>query len=94
MSKMYLSCETLDNWFDEYNTNKTDWTLPEIIGNLQGALADTNILMIGADKSDMDRFKNINDAIVSALRDLSQLLKEAKDCITNGDILVQKGGAK
>ena len=89
--KNYVSCTTLDDWFAGYDQNKTDWILPEIINSLKDALAESHILMIDALDDDIERFKNISDAIVSALRDLRSLEKEVTQAIAVGDILVQKG---
>lgn len=98
MSKKYISCETLDGWFNDYDDdNEGNWILPEIIDNLCSGLADTNILLVDTiDEDSLKKLRNINNAIISALRDLKKLNAEVHEAIDNGDVLVQgrakKGG--
>lgn len=100
MSKMYISCETLDGWFNDYDDeNENNWILPEIIDNLCSGLADTNILLVDTtDEDDIKKLRNINNAIISALRDLKKLNGEVHEAIANGEVIVQgckkKGGEK
>lgn len=98
MSKMYISCDTLDEWFGEYVDNEKNWVLPEILEKLCQALADTNILLVDcSDSGEIEKLKNINNGIVSALRDLKRLKKEVTEIIANDEVLIQgkvkKGGA-
>lgn len=98
MSKMYISCETLTDWFADYDSDKSNWIITEIIDNLCSGLADTNILLVDTDdEDDIKKLRNINNAIVSALRDLKKLNGEVKAIIENGEVLAQgsmkkKGG--
>lgn len=98
MSKMYISCETLSDWFADYDSDKSNWIITEIIDNLCSGLADTNILLVDTDdEDDIKKLRNINNAIVSALRDLKKLNGEVKAIIENGEVLAQgsmkkKGG--
>lgn len=98
MSKMYISCETLTDWFADYDADKSQWIITEIIDNLCSGLADTNILLVDTDdEDDIKKLRNINNAIVSALRDLKKLNGEVKAIIENGEVLAQgsmkkKGG--
>ena len=98
MSKMYISCETLTDWFADYDADKSQWIITEIIDNLCSGLADTNILLVDTDdEDDIKKLRNINNAIISALRDLKKLNGEVKAIIENGEVLAQgsmkkKGG--
>ena len=95
MNKMYISSPVLDGWFNDYDPDEKDWVLPEIIENLCQGLADTNILLVDAsDKGDQEKLRNINNAIISALRDLKQLNKEVSELIANGEVLQQGGGKR
>ncbi len=100
MTKKYISCETLDNWFSDFeDENEGNWILPEIIDNLCSGLADTNILLVDTtDEDDIKKLRNINNAIISALRDLKKLNAEVHDVISNGEVMVQgrarKGGGQ
>lgn len=90
-SKNYVSCATLDDWFDGYNKDQSNWFLPEIIDKLKDALTEAHILMINAFEYDMESYNKISDALVSALRDLRSLQKEVAKAIDEGEILHQKG---
>ena len=96
MSKKYISCDTLDGWFNDFDDdNEKNWILPEIIDNLCSGLADTNILLVDTDdEDDIKKLRNINNAIVSALRDRKKLNGEVKAIIENGEVLAQGGMKK
>lgn len=95
MSKQYISCETLSDWFDDYNADKSDWIISEIIENLSQGLTETNILLVDTtDKEDSEKLRTINNAIVSAVRDLKKLSKEVTGLIANGEVLSQGCGKK
>lgn len=95
MSKSYISCETLDDWFANYDDDQKDWIVAEIIENLCQGLADCNILLVDTtDKDESDKLRNINNSIISALRDLKKLRNEVAEIIANGDVLVQNGKRK
>ncbi len=89
MNKTYISCTTLDDWFDGYDPEQGGWVLAGIIDDLKNALTESHILMIDALDEDQERFQTINDALVSALRDLTQLKKEVAKIIKKGDLLRQ-----
>ncbi len=99
MIKRYVSCETLDDWFNLFeDEDEKNWIISEIIDNLCSGLADTNILLVETTiEDDIKKLRNINNAIVSALRDLKKLNAEVHEAIKNGDVLMQgrakKGGA-
>lgn len=96
--KKYISCETLDGWFNDFeDEDEKNWVLPEIIENLCQGLADTNILLVDTnDEGDIKKLRNINNSIVSALRDLKKLNTEVHELIAKGEVLAQgkakKGG--
>lgn len=97
MSKMYISCETLTDWFADYDADKSQWIITEIIDNLCQGLAETNILLVDtSDKEESTKLRTINNAIVSAVRDLKKLANEVTELIANGEVLTQgckkKGG--
>ena len=96
MSKKYISCETLDDWFNEFeDNNEKNWVLPEIIENLCSGLADVNILLVDtSDEEDIKKLRNINNAIVSVLRDLKRLNAEVHEIMEQGEVLVQGGKRK
>lgn len=98
MSKMYVSCETLSDWFNDFDADKSNWIITEIIDNLCQGLAETNILLVDtSDKEESTKLRTINNAIVSAVRDLKKLANEVTELIANGEVLTQgckkKGGA-
>ncbi len=98
MSKMYVSCETLSDWFNDFDADKSNWIITEIIDNLCQGLAETNILLVDtSDKEESRKLRTINNAIVSAVRDLKKLANEVTELIENGEVLQQgckkKGGA-
>lgn len=95
MSKMYISCETLADWFADYDTDKSQWVITEIIDNLCQGLAETNILLIDtSDKEESAKLRTINNAIVSAVRDMKKLANEVTELIANGEVLQQGGGKR
>lgn len=99
MSKMYVSCDTLSDWFADYDADKSNWIITEIIDNLCQGLAETNILLVDtSDKEESTKLRTINNAIVSAVRDLKKLANEVTELIANGEVLTQgckkKGGAQ
>ena len=74
MSKMYISCETLTDWFADY---------------------ETNILLVDtSDKEESAKLRTINNAIVSAVRDMKKLSNEVTELIANGEVLQQGGGKR
>ena len=92
MSRMFISCETLTDWFNEFSEDQTDWIITEIIDNLCSSLADTNILIVDTtDKEASEKLQNINNGIVSALRDLKKLKNEVAEEIASGGVLKQGG---
>lgn len=93
-SKHYLSCQTLDDWFSDFESDENNWIVTEIIDNLKNGLTETNILMVDAHNDDFERLQTINSAIISALRDLTDLCKEVRKAIKKGEILEQKCKSK
>ena len=95
MSKMYISCETLTDWFADYDADKSQWIITEIIDNLCQGLAETNILLVDtSDKEESAKLRTINNAIVSAVRDMKKLANEVTELIANGEVLQQGGGKR
>lgn len=88
MSKKYVSSEVISEWFGEFDEDKGNWIIDEIVDNLFNALADTNQLLKDCeDEQDEERLHTINTGIVSALTDLRRLMKEVGDQIAEGEIL-------
>ena len=95
MNKMYISCETLSDWFNDFDADKSNWIITEIIDNLCQGLAETNILLVDtSDKEESAKLRTINNAIVSAVRDMKKLSNEVTELIANGEVLQQGGGKK
>ncbi len=98
MSKMYISCETLNTLFDDYEKEgRNPWIITDCIEDLCQALADTNLLLIDSgDEGEQEKLRFINYAIIGALRYLKPLKKEVVEIIENGEVLKQgkmkKGG--
>ena len=93
MKRKWISSETLDDWFDGYNADTTDWIVTEITDNLCKGLAETNILLVDTtDKEDAAKLRTVNNAIVSALRDLNKLKKEVAQAIAEGEVLCRGCG--
>ena len=95
MSKMYISCETLNTLFDDYEKEgRNPWIITDCIEDLCQALADTNLLLIDSgDEGEQEKLRFINYAIIGALRYLKPLKKEVEEIIENGEVL-QQGGEK
>ena len=93
MSKKYVCSEVISEWFNEFDDNKDNWTIDEIIDNLFNALADTNQLLkeCAGDEQSEERLHTINTGIVSALTDLRRMMKEIGEQIENGEILEMGG---
>lgn len=93
MSKKYVCSEVISEWFNEFDDNKDNWTIDEIIDNLFNALADTNQLLkeCAGDELSEERLHTINTGIVSALTDLRRMMKEIGEQIENGEILEMGG---
>ena len=96
MSKSYISSETLNCWFDNYDlaSEGDRWEITDMIDELKNALAASQFLMLDAEKEDLECVKTINSGVVWALRGMIQLKKEVKEMIENGEILIQKRNAK
>jgi len=93
--KHYLSCPTLDEWFDMFNPNQGDWMIDATIGDLKDALTENGILMVEAtDKQDHERFLVVQNAIIYALRNLNSMRRDVEKAIENGEIFEQTSRKK
>jgi len=96
MSKSYISSQTLNYWFGNYELDKENdwWEITDMIDELKNALAASQFLMLDAENEDLEHVKTINSGIVWALREMIKLKKEVKTMIENGEILIQKCNKK
>ncbi len=99
MTSMYISCNTLTEWFNGFTEDETDWFINDVVERLYQGLADTNMLLVdNSNEDEQEKLRNINSSIIIALRDLKSLQKEVGQIIANGEVLTLKkakeGGSK
>lgn len=89
--KNYVSCTTLDNWFDDFNPDDIDWMIQATIEDLKDAVTENGMLMLDARDDEVSSFRKVNNAMLYAMRQLNAICKDVKHAIENGEIFVQKG---